>query len=210
MGRRGLPAPIEAKRPHVVTIVTGGGRGLLATAFGLPDSPDVRLFVAVRPPETVIDVVASLPRPEHPGVRWTTRAQWHLTLRFLGEVDDPGPVAAALAAAPLHRCTAVMGPRVTVLGRGVLVVPVEGLGELAAAVALATAGHGGRPETRPFRGHLTLARAPRTDVRSLVGAPVEASFAVDEVQLVRSHLGAGGARYEDLFVRRLDRVAHGP
>ena len=46
----------------------------------------MRLFVAVWPPDDVIDVLADLPRPEVAGVRWTTRGQWHVTLRFLGHV----------------------------------------------------------------------------------------------------------------------------
>jgi 2'-5' RNA ligase len=66
----------------------------------------VRLFVAVRPPDDILDAVAALPRPTHPGVRWTARDQWHVTLRFLGEVEDPTPVAAALAAAPLDSAPA--------------------------------------------------------------------------------------------------------
>ena len=48
----------------------------------------MRLFVAVRPNEAVLDAVAGLARPERPGVRWTTQPQWHVTLRFLGGVDE--------------------------------------------------------------------------------------------------------------------------
>jgi 2'-5' RNA ligase len=50
----------------------------------------VRLFVAVWPPNDVVDVLADLPRPDVAGVRWTTQGQWHVTLRFLGQVaaDD--------------------------------------------------------------------------------------------------------------------------
>jgi 2'-5' RNA ligase len=36
-----------------------------------------------------------------------------------------------------------------------------------------------------------------------VGEPVDLSFPVADVRLVRSHLGRGGASYEDLHVRRL-------
>lgn len=164
----------------------------------------MRLFVAVRPPDAVLDVVAGLRRPPRPGVRWTTRPQWHVTLRFLGEVNDPGPVTAALEAAPLARCDAVVGPRVAALGRGAVVVPVGGLERLADAVVAATGGFGSPPAARAFRGHLTLARARRGPVRDLVGEPVKLGFPVDEVRLVRSHLGADGARYEDVHVRRLD------
>jgi RNA 2',3'-cyclic 3'-phosphodiesterase len=163
----------------------------------------VRLFVAVRPPEAVLDALAGLRRPERPGVRWTTRDQWHVTLRFLGEVDDPAPVANALDDAPLAACGAVAGPRVAALGRGVVVVPVRGLDDLAGAVITATAGFGAPPPDRAFRGHLTLARSRRGSVRDLVGQAVEASFPVEDVRLVRSRLGRDGARYEDVHVRPL-------
>ncbi len=164
----------------------------------------MRLFVAVVPHEPVLAAVAALDRPEAPGVRWTTRDQWHVTLRFLGEVEDPDPVATALDDAALAPATATLGPRVTALGRGVLVVPVAGLDALAGAVVAATAGIGRPAGDRPFRGHLTLARARRgASVRALAGAAVAGTFPVDEVRLVRSRLGPGGSRYDDVHVRRL-------
>jgi 2'-5' RNA ligase len=163
----------------------------------------VRLFVALRPPDDVLDIVAGLRRRERDGVRWTTREQWHVTLRFLGEVADPQPVATALDDAVLNGCTAVVGPQVTALGREVVIVPVAGVEDLAAVVVAATRDVGKPPATRPFRGHLTLARARHGSVRDLVGEPVEARFRVDAVRLVRSHLGRDGARYEDLHVRHL-------
>ena len=186
-------------------ITPRGGRGTRRIAGARLGC--VRLFVAVRPNETVLDAVAGLARPERPGVRWTTRPQWHVTLRFLGEVEDPGPVAVALAATPLEACTAVVGPRVTVLGRSTVVVPVAGLDALAAGVARATATVGAPPEARAFRGHLTLARVRRGPARDLAGEALEVRFPVDDVRLVRSHLGPGGSRYEDVVVRRLDPPA---
>jgi 2'-5' RNA ligase len=164
----------------------------------------VRLFVGVRPPGEVLDGLAGLDRPELPGVRWVQRDQWHVTLRFLGEVDDAGPVADALARAPLRAADAVVGPRVALLGRRILVLPVAGLDDLAAGVAAATDGIGKPPGPGPFRGHLTLARARgrgRLPRDLAADAPaLEARFAVTDVRLVRSHLGPGGARYEDVAV----------
>ena len=167
----------------------------------------MRLFVAVRPTEAVLDAVAGLPRPERPGVRWTTRPQWHVTLRFLDEVDDPAPVVGALATAPLVACSAVVGPQVTVLGRTTVVVPVGGLDALADGVARATATVGAPVGTRAFQGHLTLARVRRGSARELVGEALEVRFPVEEVRLVRSRLGPGGSRYDDVFVRQLDPPA---
>ncbi|MBN2624826.1 MAG: hypothetical protein JXA83_15715 [Acidimicrobiales bacterium] len=164
----------------------------------------MRLFVAVHPPRDVEDVLAALHRPPRDGVRWTGPPDWHVTLRFLGEVDDPVPVADALDVADLAPCQAVLGPAVAVLGRGLLVVPVTGVDVLAAAVVGATAHVGAPPDPRPFRGHVTLARARRGRVGGLAGEAVAARFPVTEVRLVRSNLGQGsGPRYEVLHVRRL-------
>lgn len=170
----------------------------------------VRLFVAVWPPEEVLDLVAALPRPGVVGLRWTSRQQWHVTLRFLGRVDDPAPVAAALAEAAASVAgpvTAVLGPATDRFGQRVLHVPVEGLGPLAAAVIAATAGFGEPPEDRPFSGHLTLARArAKVDLRPLCGVPVSATWEVRSVALVRSDLHSKGARYTDIATVRLGGV----
>ena len=153
-----------------------------------------RLFVALWPPEGVLDAVEALPRLPLAGARWTTRKQWHVTLRFLGPADVRVATAALdnlVAAAG----TASLGPRPTRLGRGVLMLPVAGIDDLAAAAVQATAHIGAPPDSRPFRGHLTLAesrrgRPPKLDVE------LRASWPVTEVALVESHLHPAGARYE--------------
>jgi RNA 2',3'-cyclic 3'-phosphodiesterase len=162
----------------------------------------MRLFVAVWPPAAVMDRIAALARPEVAGVRWTGREQWHVTLRFLGEVPDPAPVERALRAAPLPATEAALGPGAEVLGRNVLVLPVAGLDELAGAVAAATADLG-QDDPRPFRGHLTLARRRRSgsSLAPLARSgtlSLEAAFPVGAVAVVRSHLDRAGARYETL------------
>jgi 2'-5' RNA ligase len=163
----------------------------------------VRLFVAVRPPDRLTAALARLARPERPGVRWTGRHEWHVTLRFLGALDDPAPVAAALDAAPLAACQAVLGPRVATLGRQVVCVPVAGLDGLAAAVEAATGAFGRPPEDRPFRGHLTLARVRRGSAARLAGEAFADRFPVTDVRLVRSRTFSDGPRYEDVHVRPL-------
>ncbi|HEY8523994.1 MAG TPA: RNA 2',3'-cyclic phosphodiesterase [Acidimicrobiales bacterium] len=164
----------------------------------------MRLFVGVVPPEGVLDAIERLARPDRPGVRWTRRQQWHVTLRFLGEVDDPDPVAAALDAAPLAPCDARVGPAVRTLGHHVLCLPVAGLDDLARAVVEATAGFGQPPDDRPFRGHLTLARLRRPARPSgLTGGRLDARFPVTDVRLIRSHQEPDGVRYEDLHIVRL-------
>lgn len=159
-----------------------------------------RLFVAVWPPAEVLDLVASLPRPQRPGVRWTTRDQWHVTLRFLGTVEDAAPVVDALRGAGGEPTEAVLRPAVRRLGRGVVCVDVAGLDAVAAAVVQATAGFGRPPESRPFHGHLTLARVKGGGTSGLLGAAVTARWPVEEVHLVESRLHPGGARYDSVVV----------
>jgi len=140
----------------------------------------VRLFVAVWPPPSVVAMLSALPRPAVEGVRWTTPAQWHVTLRFLGEADPasvgPLPDVAGRAVS--------LGGATARLGRHVLMVPVQGLDDVV---------DGGRP-------HLTLARAKRGMPASLVGVPVEGSWCVDRVTLVASETHPDGARYTVLDV----------
>ena len=155
-----------------------------------------RLFVAVRPPPATLDLIATLPRPAQPGVRWTRRDQWHVTLLFLAQADvdqvrrrlgslDAAPVSATLGAAP------------TALGRSAIVLPVEGLSSLAGAVHQAV---GVEPD-RPFTGHLTIARADRRSSRPTLTAPPgfagspARTFEVTEIELVRSERGSDGARH---------------
>jgi RNA 2',3'-cyclic 3'-phosphodiesterase len=150
--------------------------------------------VAVWPPDEVLDALEALPRPALPGVRWTNRAQWHVTVRFLGDADA-GEVITALdrvAAAPTE---ALLASRTQRLGRGVLCVYASGLEDLARAVANETAALGQPPDHRPFRGHITLARLDGRLKPPLSELP-ERRWPVATFALVRSHLGGGPARYE--------------
>lgn len=159
-----------------------------------------RLFLAVRPPEDVVSELMSLPRKDQRGVRFVPPENWHVTLRFLGETDV-GHVLAAMDDLALPAAIASLGPGVDVLSERSIVVPVDGLDELAAVVTERTRGIGERPPRRRFRGHLTLARLKRDAVLpAAVGAFVDLAFDVDEVELVRSRLDPDGARHEVLEV----------
>ncbi|WP_208029645.1 RNA 2',3'-cyclic phosphodiesterase [Rhabdothermincola sediminis] len=161
-----------------------------------------RLFIAVQPTEEVLDALAALPRPDDPGVRWTRREHWHVTLRFLGEAD-PEEAAEALAGLDQPETEALLGPAVSRVGRFVVAIPVQGLDELAAAVRALTAGIGEPPDPRPFTGHLTLARLGRRAACGLAGAPFSARFPVREVELLRSTLTAEGPIHEVIARRPL-------
>ncbi len=160
--------------------------------------------MAVWPPPAVLDRIASLDRPEMPGIRWTTRQHWHVTLRFLGDVADLErsdlDTALAAVAASAGPATVTVGPATRTLGQALLVVPVGGLDRLAAAVHAVT-GAG----DRPFVGHMTLARARRKArvPHGLGGTPLEAVWTATEMVLARSRLDAAGAVYEPAARYRL-------
>jgi 2'-5' RNA ligase len=157
-------------------------------------SERARLFVAAWPPARVLDAIAALARPEDPGVRYTTRDQWHVTLRFLGsaDVDEAG---AAFGRIEAHAAVVELGPAVARLGRSVVVVPARGLEAVAAAVVEATAEVGEPPDPRPFAGHLTIARLRHRPACRVAGQAITERFSVDELHLVRSDLHPRGARY---------------
>ena len=143
-----------------------------------------RLFVAVWPPDDVVRALAGMPRPAIEGLRWTKPERLHITLRFLGRCDQ-AEVQAALATADLPEARATLGPRVKRLGRGVLMIPAQGLDDLAAAVEAAIARLGLPPADHPFTGHLTVARFKRKPPPGYRPA-LEASFVVTGIALVRT------------------------
>lgn len=167
--------------------------------------------MAVRPPLAAVhdldERLADL-RAVAGDLRWTPPEQWHLTLNFLGEVNErqsteltPRLTRAAVRAHEMSLSLTGAGtfPRRSDRAR-VLWVGVAGdraaLGSLATA-ARAAARHSGIPvEDRRFNPHLTLARARPAggaDVKSLVTAlsayagPV---WTTTELELARSHLGS--------------------
>lgn len=162
----------------------------------------VHLFVAVDLPVPIVRLMRSLPRPARQGLRWTTPAQWHVTLRFLGKVDEPNAVAEALSSIPtsLHAGTVVarLGPATAWFPNGrVFHVPVTGVETLAGVVHDATS-RWGQYEEPAFAGHVTLARfrGPDSGPADIAGTPIAAHFEVPEVVLYASSLGSEGATYE--------------
>lgn len=163
-----------------------------------------RLFIAVLPPEPVLDSIGQLDREDAAGVRWTERRHWHVTLRFFGEAEIVDAIA-ALSTLDAAHTEAVLGPKVVMLGRNIVSVPVAGLDDIAHAIRDVTAPVGEPPEPRAFTGHLTLARLNPRASCALVGSPFAARFPVDEVHLVESTVGLHGPTYESVYVKALTR-----
>lgn len=154
----------------------------------------MRLFVAVWPPPAVVDAIAALELPASDALRRTTTDQLHVTLRFLGNVDDVDATTRALETVAHPPVDVTAGPATRRLGHNVLVVPVDGLDTLAAALPF--------PADRPFTAHLTVARArSRHQVpRALSGIPFSATWRATSFALVRSQTKPTGAAYDDIAV----------
>jgi len=167
-----------------------------------------RLFVAIRPPEAVLDLLLDT-MEGLPGVRWQDEQQLHLTLRFVGEVERPlaEDLAAALGALRFE----AFAMRIAGIGRfdhhkrGALwagVEPRAPLAVLAGKIERICVSVGLAPERRAFHPHVTLARWGRGAGGSLDpwlachAALSSEEFAVDTVTLYQSHLGRAGAYYE--------------
>jgi RNA 2',3'-cyclic 3'-phosphodiesterase len=170
----------------------------------------MRLFVAIAPPPAVLDELETLAAPLQAlrlDLRWTSRAAWHVTLAFLGEVDElalsrllPRLERAARRHARISLAFEGAGAfpaahRANVLWSG-LSGDRNALAALADSVAAGASRAGATPpdKGRRFQPHLTLARC-RTpaDVTGLVGefAGFQGrQWQADRIHLVRSQLGA--------------------
>ncbi len=177
----------------------------------MTDEPKHRLFAAVELPDPIRDAIEAIVEPLRSldGFRWTPVGNLHLTLAFLGwaEPDTVEPIrerlpAAASAVEPFEAFLAGAG-RVPERGKArVLWVgfedPTGSLAELSTAVGRSLEGLF-QPDDRPFRPHVTVARARRPVAVQLPATVVAPrAFPVEQITLFRSFLGGEHARYEAL------------
>ena len=167
----------------------------------------IRLFVALELPESVRSRLAML-QGGVPGARWSSDEQLHLTLRFIGEVDDhvAHDIDDALAGIRAPAFTLEFagvgefgGKNPRSLWAGVR--PSEALLHLQKKVETALQRIGLPAEERKFSAHVTLARlkaAPHEKiVQFLTHHALFSSgpFEVEQFVLFSSHLGSGGSVY---------------
>ena len=168
-----------------------------------------RLFVAIRPPEPIRDLLIDA-MDDSPDFRWQDEDQLHLTLRFVGEVERPVAEDLALALAAVR--AAPFEVRINGVGRfeqrnsGALwagVEPKAPLAALAAKVERGCLAAGLEPERRAFHPHITLARWKGRRTREVADflerrrAFASPAFAVEAFMLFESRLSRHGARYEE-------------
>jgi 2'-5' RNA ligase len=133
-----------------------------------------RLFTAIDLPEEHKARLAALRDPTL-AVRWTPQAQYHLTLRFIGNVDEDmqASIEEALTAVQasgfelegngLGVFPSLRRPRVIYAG----ITPTPALLDLHQAVTHALGTVGIAPEAKPFRPHITLARLKKASVAAI-------------------------------------------
>jgi len=167
-----------------------------------------RLFVAIRPPEQIRDLLIDA-MDTSTDFRWQDDEQLHLTLRFVGEVERPA--ADDLADALSRIRTPSFAARIAGIGRfeqrnsGALwagVEPKAPLAALAAKIERVCQQVGLEPERRAFFPHITLARWKGRRSREVAdfldrrrGLSSE-PFEVTEFILFESRLSRHGAHYE--------------
>lgn len=165
----------------------------------------MRLFVAVRPPPAVREVLLDS-MGGVAGARWQDDDQLHLTLRFIGEVDRhaAADIATALAGVRHPAIEATLGAagsftsrgRPNSLWRGV--EPVAALTTLHHKVDAALVRAGLASEARAFVPHITLARLGREAGpvgAFLATAPAAPGFAITTLTLFESILARDAAHY---------------
>ncbi|MBU0508112.1 RNA 2',3'-cyclic phosphodiesterase [bacterium] len=191
----------------------------------------MRLFVAIDLPDVWKNTLAE---PEASigwlgrGIRWVEPRGMHLTLKFLGEIEESRltEIETALRGA----CAGIVSFTIRLKGTGVfpnpkrphifwagIEAPAELL-DLQSRIDTAMQRSGFDKDDHPFRPHLTLARikdpaGKNRMTEAFLNFKLESeSSVVREVLLMRSHLSREGARYEalrrfQLNIREQNRAA---
>jgi len=191
----------------------------------------IRAFIAIalpRPVQQKLDEVAhSLKNEQTQAVRWVMGKNIHLTLKFLGEVEDTKIEAIShviqvegqnvkpfeVSASGVGTFPNLRRPRVIWVG----VQAPPALSELANAIDQGTQQLGFQGEERSFSPHLTLGRVSQNasplevqaiaQVLSTARIGTLSSFTVTHVTLFRSDLQPGGAVYTPLYTASLNSLA---
>lgn len=123
----------------------------------------LRLFVAIPIPEDIAERLLTL-EADVPGASWRLAEHYHLTLRFLGEIDEAqardvddelGRIVAAPFELALAGAGSFGGKEPSALWAGVDAPP--DLARLAASCESAVRRAGLAPEPRKYKPHVTLA-----------------------------------------------------
>ena len=166
-----------------------------------------RLFTALELPGAVVGQLV-LARGGVVGARWLEPEDYHVTLRFIGDIDARAARDVAETLADIRRPTALVRfeglswfggdkPRAIVAK----VKPEAALMELQAEQERRLRRMGVEPETRKYTPHVTLARlrgvgqAAIADYLATRGALLAESFTAERFVLYSARDGSGGGPY---------------
>ncbi len=186
----------------------------------------LRLFIAISPPEDVKDRIEKAQQQLRGAtpkniVRWTKREQFHLTLKFLGNVVETrvnelieALRAACRSAETLHLRAEKTGffpgarvPRVLWVGVHDEKDALPRVQKMVEASVKDFAADSGAPvsaKEKAFTGHITLGRIQhirRSESETLSKAvnsitdPFFGEWTASHIELIRSELSSGGSRY---------------
>ncbi|MGC8744682.1 MAG: RNA 2',3'-cyclic phosphodiesterase [Verrucomicrobiia bacterium] len=185
----------------------------------------VRCFIAIRPPDAVLDKILGLMKDfekkiPNEFIRWCSKEQLHLTLKFLGNVNESD--IEKLQQSIGNSCSGFSQFELTICGLGcfpvfdfpkIIWLGITGetniLRALQETIEINVCEFGDSKEEREFKPHLTLGRiknAPRRELFSIgKGLKVAVSqvgvignWIVREVLLMQSVLQPSGAVYNEL------------
>jgi RNA 2',3'-cyclic 3'-phosphodiesterase len=174
------------------------------------DQSGVRCFVALPVPAHVralVTAATASAREAGHELTWTRPEGWHVTLAFLGAVPVADLEQVGCLVAGVASAAAPIACEVGEVGRfgrralwlGVEDDPVGAVARLGDELQTALVASGYLDEERSVRPHLTVARTSRRggdlEAAASAVAPVRAGWEADAVELVRSDLGDGPARY---------------
>nr|WP_276592806.1 MULTISPECIES: RNA 2',3'-cyclic phosphodiesterase [unclassified Methylobacterium] len=167
------------------------------------------MFTGLAVPQAVTDALTVF-QGGLPGARWIEPGDFHVTLRFIGDVEAPEANDVVEALSEMRARPALT---VTLDGLGIFggdkpralyasVVPEAGLTDLQAEQERLVRRAGLAPERRKFTPHITLARlrrdaTPEVAAMYLSQAPAFAplTFDVDRVTLFSAKESTGGGPY---------------
>ena len=180
----------------------------------------IRTFIAIPIPDPVRVELARIidalrvKNKKNRGVRWVRPEGIHLTLKFLGNIDESmvGPISDRLDDIATSYDYLDLGldelgvfpgmerPRVVWVGlRG----GIDILEKMAAQLDRMAADFGVKKESRPFRAHLTLGRLKFPTVLDINLEIRDVGFSAHEVLFYKSELFRDGARHTVLNRTRL-------
>lgn len=172
-----------------------------------------RLFTGLEIPPDIGQVLSSL-RGGLPGARWIDPANYHVTLRFIGDIDDrtAHEIASALAGVKRRPVDVALNGLASFGGRKpraviASIAPSQPLVDLQSEIDRLIQRVGLEPEGRKFTPHVTLARlrdATNRDVADYLAVrgyfPTQA-FTAPRFVLFSSRASTGGGPYivEDAY-----------